>query len=407
VKLVPIDDLIPASYNPRRVDPERLALVELSIRKLGWLLPCYATASGELLSGHQRTHVARDLGYTHVPVVQLPEMEDRTRKAVNILFNRSTNDMDVSDIPQDLKEELTAADPQKMAAKLKDRPNYYPCLKFKTQPIAPFLKANARRWIPYARNVARSLKGYGIVMPIIVGPGDQVLNGIGRLQMLAEKGQTTADFIHLNRRDAKFAHVMLNLLSMDFNVEEHYADLLRYNSFRRARRTRKDLGRGFIWKVVDPTHTKNFDWRNAKEASRWCRVHGRSVVDFGAGHLTETEILRSMGVKVTPFEPYRLGLGTGRWAGDWFRDPADYSVIFSATSNLPIRDEDDYVVVLHSELDALKKRARDLIMDHRFSRGGGRELNQREINARCQLQSISKPNFKVEVKRRWKLRARK
>ena len=99
-------------------------------------------------------------------------------------------------------------------------------------------------------------------------------------------------------------------------------------------------------------------------------------------------------------------LGTGRLAGDWFRDPADHSVIFSAISDLPIRDEDHYVVVLHSELDALKKRARDLIMDHRFSRGSGRELNQREINACCQLQSISKPNFKVEVKRRWKLRAR-
>ena len=56
-------------------------------------------------------------------------------------------------------------------------------------------------------------------------------------------------------------------------------------------------------------------------------------------------------------------LGTGRWAGDWFRDPADHSVIFSAISDLPIRDEDDYVVVQRSELDALKKRARGVVID--------------------------------------------
>jgi len=56
-------------------------------------------------------------------------------------------------------------------------------------------------------------------------------------------------------------------------------------------------------------------------------------------------------------------LGAGPRAGDWFRNPADHSVIFSAISDLPIRDEDDYVVVLSSELDALKKRARDVVID--------------------------------------------
>ena len=56
-------------------------------------------------------------------------------------------------------------------------------------------------------------------------------------------------------------------------------------------------------------------------------------------------------------------LGAGRWAGDWFRDHSNNSVIFSAISDVLIRDEDDYVVVLSSELDALKKRARDVVID--------------------------------------------
>ena len=56
-------------------------------------------------------------------------------------------------------------------------------------------------------------------------------------------------------------------------------------------------------------------------------------------------------------------LGTRPWAGDWFRDHSDNSVIFSAISDLPIRDEDEYVVVFRSELEALKKRAREAVVD--------------------------------------------
>ena len=55
--------------------------------------------------------------------------------------------------------------------------------------------------------------------------------------------------------------------------------------------------------------------------------------------------------------------GTGPRAGDWFRDHSDNSVIFSAISDLPIRDEDEYVVVFRSELEALKKRAREAVVD--------------------------------------------
>ena len=93
-----------ASYNPRKVDADRLALVRLSLQKLGWLLPAYATVDGEILSGHQRVFVARDLGYNHVPVVRLPAMPDNQRKALNILFNRSTNDFALNDTPLEYHE---------------------------------------------------------------------------------------------------------------------------------------------------------------------------------------------------------------------------------------------------------------------------------------------------------------
>ena len=54
VELVPVERLKPAGYNPRRADTERLALVRLSLSRLGFLLPLVATPDGEILSGHQR-----------------------------------------------------------------------------------------------------------------------------------------------------------------------------------------------------------------------------------------------------------------------------------------------------------------------------------------------------------------
>src|SRR6056297_91341 len=99
---------------------------------------------------------------------------------------------------------------------------------------------------------------------------------------------------------------MMNLLSMDFDVESRYDDLLRYNSFRRARRVREELGNGFIFAVhgSKPCHT--FDIFNPKQKAAWIREHGTRILDFGAGHLTETKILRAAGFEVVAFEPYHI-----------------------------------------------------------------------------------------------------
>lgn len=360
--LEPIDSLIPASYNPRKVDPERLKLVELSIRKLGWVLPVYATKSGELLSGHQRTHVARALGYTHVPCVRLGDMDDRTRKAVNILFNRSTNDMDVGDVPSDLREKIRSIDILGMAEALPDKSNSYPCMAASVEPIGSYVRANSGRWIPYARNVAVTLLGHRIVMPIVVDPAGLVVNGIGRLQMMAEKHYATGSFVHLTAAESVFAGAMLNLLSMDFNVEEKYADLLRYNSFRRARRVRYELGLGFVFQVVNSYNTDSFDYRDPKDAEKWKATYGTSIVDFGAGHLHETEILRSIGVRVSPFEPYRLGVGNDidvpaslDVAQRFLEDVAagvQYSSVFisSVLNSVPFEQDRRYIVKICSAL---------------------------------------------------------
>lgn len=317
MRLVDADQLRPSTYNPRQADPERLGLVELSLRKLGWLLPVYASSTGEVLSGHQRHLVATErIGCRQLPAVFVGDMDLQQRKAINVVFNRATNDLDRGDTPATLTDAIHQSGILELAAGLPDlEPDteaFYPCLQYRDVPIAPLLKANRGRWINYARNIASTLDRRGIRMPVVVGPGWDVINGIGRLQLAAERRRTTIRVVDVPEEKVAFARAMLNLLSMDFDLATRYEDLLRYNSFRRARRTRSRfgqpvLGRGFLFAVIGSKQAYSFDIRKPGHMKRWVRQHGSTIIDFGAGHLHETDLLRSVGIDVTPFEPYHLG----------------------------------------------------------------------------------------------------
>ncbi len=313
IRLLPLDAVRPSAYNPRESDPERLDLVELSLRKLGWLLPIYADKSGEILSGHQRHLVAERMGCKRVPVAATKAMDLVERKAVNIVFNRGTNDLRTYDTPKNLTTALQHSEVEDFAAALPDKDvdgeGFYPCMATRRVPLKPLLEVNAGRWIDYATSIARSLYHKGIVMPLVVDPDMRVVNGLGRLKMLAEKGHSDADVVAVSHQEAPLAESLLNLLSMDFDIHRRYADLLRHNSFRRAHQMRPHLGRGFVFTIVKNGAANKFDINHPAHLARWKTTYGTCVLDFGAGHLTETEMLRAQGIDVTPFEPYRLGKG--------------------------------------------------------------------------------------------------
>lgn len=310
MNVAPLAGLTPALYNPRRVDSERLDMVRLSLQKLGWLLPMYVTEDNEILSGHQRATVAVELGYTHAPVEVLHGLTHNQRRALNIMFNRATNDFAAPDTPTEVTRRLLAEDVSAVASGLPDWPlDNFPCIEAVEVPIAPLLAANRGRWVRYAYNVAKTLRKRGILMPIVVADDGRVVNGIGRLQMLAEEKETSVLVVTLDGGRADLAAKMLNLLSMDFDVEEKYGDYLRHNSFRRERHKRESLGRGVSYWVVGDNPSRNFSLDDPVFRAKWVKRHGMSVVDFGAGHLSDTQRLRAAGIDVAAFEPYRLAGG--------------------------------------------------------------------------------------------------
>ncbi len=313
ITLEPIDAIRPSTYNPRSADPARLDLIELSLRKLGFIAPVFADAEGEILSGHQRHLVASRMGAAHVPVFRTKALDLDQRKALNIVFNRATNDFDFHHTPGKVTRELESLDLRALAEAIPDKPvgsdAFLRCLRPAEVAVKDLCRANAGRWVQYARNLARTLHRHGILMPLVCRRDLTVINGIGRLEMLAEKKEAFAPVVFVTDEEAGFARAMMNLLSMDFDIHTRYADMLRFNSFRRARRVRTELGNGFLFEVhgAKPCHT--FDISKTADRARWVKEHGTTILDFGAGHLTETFLLRQQGIDCTPFEPYRLGPG--------------------------------------------------------------------------------------------------
>lgn len=314
-KLVEIDKINPSAYNPRKADPERLDMLELSLRKLGFLHPVYADANGEILSGHQRQHVARRMGVKSVPVEYVKAMPLSKRKAYNIAFNRGTNDLARADTSSSITEALNQLDIKKMAEALPDievnTPEFYPCLHTQFYDVQELAKKNLGKMNEYTKNMARMLAQIGVEMPIVISEDGEVVNGIGRLNRYAELGKKVCKVVVLPKDRAEFARAMLNYISMEFDIQTRYADTLRHNSFMRSRNTRGGgLGDGF-YKGIFPTRIgSEFNPLAGKDLDKWIDRYGTCVVDFGAGKLSNTKILRDTGkITVSAFEPYFLASG--------------------------------------------------------------------------------------------------
>lgn len=313
VMLVPASRLKPAVYNPREADAARLALVRLSLQKLGILLPLLVTPEGEILSGHQRHRVAVEMGATLLPVIEVDVPADK-RRGLNILCNRATNDIPVTSTEKDMQNALLGGRVESYAAALPDiAPDteaFWACCNARTHTVPELARINVQTFIRQAGNVGAMLRNFGVHMPIVLAPDGSVVNGIGRLEAAARKGQQTIRAVTISHEQAELARHMLNLLSMDFTFTGDNADMLRYGAFRRERLRRKVLGTGFVFPVFQSRRNADFDLSNPDHYGKWIHAYGKQVLDFGCGHGDEAKMLREHGVDVTTFEPFPLAGGS-------------------------------------------------------------------------------------------------
>jgi hypothetical protein len=316
--LVDIDSLEPSTYNPRKADRERLDLVKLSLQKFGWLLPIYADSNGEILSGHQRHLMAKELGATKVPVIYVKPLPIERRMGINVLYNRATNDIKKNtssrDLLETMREKKDVVERVKLLPSIEvDTPEWYPVLKLRPESVLRLMKLNDRWTEQHGIVMASQLKSSGLpMMPVIIDDNLKVLNGRARLTYVSQGGIDFIDTVKVSSSVSEEVTAMMNLISMDFNLEDRYADLLRYNSFRRKNQRVQILTPTFLEDMLRyhvPSGNRNaaFHLDDPKHIELWKRYYGEHVIDFGAGLCDKTDILNNVvGVDCVPFEPFFL-----------------------------------------------------------------------------------------------------
>ncbi|MCX6756324.1 MAG: site-specific DNA-methyltransferase [Candidatus Nomurabacteria bacterium] len=95
---VPINDLKPADYNPRKWDQKSIAELKESMTRFGMVDPIVVNGAPErhniVIGGHFRMHIAKELGYIEVPVVYIDIPEVEKEKELNLRLNRNTGAFD-------------------------------------------------------------------------------------------------------------------------------------------------------------------------------------------------------------------------------------------------------------------------------------------------------------------------
>ncbi|MDP3763786.1 MAG: DNA methyltransferase [bacterium] len=98
VQYVPINILKAAQYNPRRWDDSARSQLKQSIKKFGLVDPIIVNGAKSrnniVIGGHFRLEVAKDLGFTTVPVVYLNIPDIQKEKELNLRLNKNTGEFD-------------------------------------------------------------------------------------------------------------------------------------------------------------------------------------------------------------------------------------------------------------------------------------------------------------------------
>lgn len=97
---VPIEDLKPSAYNPRKWNDSQTASLKESIKRFGLVDPVIANSAPErkniVIGGHFRLKVAKDLGFKEMPVVYLNISDIEKEKELNIRLNKNIGEFDIT-----------------------------------------------------------------------------------------------------------------------------------------------------------------------------------------------------------------------------------------------------------------------------------------------------------------------
>ena len=97
---VPIKELKPSEYNPRKISKESMEQLKESIKRFQMVDPIIANAAPNrrniVIGGHMRLRGAKELGFKEIPVVYVKIPDIKQEQELNIRLNRNTGEWDFS-----------------------------------------------------------------------------------------------------------------------------------------------------------------------------------------------------------------------------------------------------------------------------------------------------------------------
>jgi ParB-like chromosome segregation protein Spo0J len=93
LEVVPLAQMRPAGWNPRRIDPFQLDALKASMTEFGSVEPVVLDQNGMIVGGHQRYLAATQLGWSELPAVRV-NLTARQAKLLNLALNRISGDWD-------------------------------------------------------------------------------------------------------------------------------------------------------------------------------------------------------------------------------------------------------------------------------------------------------------------------
>jgi len=95
---VPVNELKPATYNPRKWDVESCTKLKESLTKFGFVDPLIVNSASDrenvVIGGHFRLKMGKELGFDSVPVVYVDIPDIEKEKELNLRLNRNTGAWD-------------------------------------------------------------------------------------------------------------------------------------------------------------------------------------------------------------------------------------------------------------------------------------------------------------------------
>ena len=97
---VPIKELKPSEYNPRKISKESMEQLKESIKRFRMVDPIIASAAPNrrniVIGGHMRLRGAKELGFKEIPVVYVKIPDIKQEQELNLRLNRNTGEWDFS-----------------------------------------------------------------------------------------------------------------------------------------------------------------------------------------------------------------------------------------------------------------------------------------------------------------------